>query len=54
MKIDHFINSELHIVANENINVEQDLQSHQTKSVAELLTNEEKKEEKKDNQKESQ
>lgn len=44
MNIDHFIQSELHVVASENLDISQDLQSSQSKDINELLINEAKKE----------
>jgi uncharacterized protein YfdQ (DUF2303 family) len=53
MKIDHFIQSELKVVASENLNITDDLLSTQSKHIDELLNNE--KEESSDsNQKENQ
>lgn len=40
MKIDHFIQSELKVVASENLDISDDLDSTQTKNISELLNNE--------------
>lgn len=40
MNIDHFIQSELKVVASENIDIESDLLAVQTKNISELLNNE--------------
>lgn len=40
MNIDHFIQSELHVIASENLDISQDLNSSQSKNINELLINE--------------
>ena len=40
MKIDHFIQSELKVIASANLDISTDLESTQTKNINELLYNE--------------
>lgn len=40
MNIDHFIQSELKVIASENLDIQADLSAIQTKNIGELLNNE--------------
>lgn len=44
MNIDNFVQSELRVVASENLDITNDLQASQTKNINELLINEKEKE----------
>lgn len=46
MNIDNFVQSELKVVASENIDISHDLEQLQTKNISELLINEKEKTEK--------
>lgn len=46
MNIDNFIQSELKVIASENLDISSDLEQHQTKNISELLVNEEKEKQK--------